>query len=215
MSVQFREDVINNVRIEFEDDDPIEMIDAKLIAQKYPKYNEIMKCYDKNLYNIQFKAYDNNDIDEVREKYIACTKAISHLNISPKLVDFITICDSLILGEIEDGIKKYPPVSDISGIYAIVTEKYGISILSKYLDNNQQYSGPGISAKKILNNKSYFSRMFPETKIPKYISDQIKDILKQMYSCGWNHDDVHAGNFLIENNIVKIIDFDCISKVMS
>ena len=33
-----------------------------------------------------------------------------------------------------------------------------------------------------------------------------------MKTAGWSHDDIHAGNFVVENDIVKIIDFDCISK---
>ena len=90
-----------------------------------------------------------------------------------------------------------------------------MSLLSKYLNNEEGKYKCIICADRILKNQNLFDKCFPTDKIPECIRYQVKLLLTLMKFYGWSHDDCHAGNFVVDdNNVVKVIDFDCVSKCL-
>ena len=53
----------------------------------------------------------------------------------------------------------------------------------------------------------------PQKYIPEHISEQIKTIILKLKETGWYHNDIHYGNFVVKDDIVKIIDFDSATRI--
>jgi len=54
---------------------------------------------------------------------------------------------------------------------------------------------------------------YDEKRVPDTSLCQIRPLVKTLLDAGWIHDDLHAGNFVENNGVVKIIDFDNIIHV--
>ena len=96
-------------------------------------------------------------------------------------------------------------------ISMIVTKNRGLSISEIYF-NNKKF-GPGTTSKYILVNPLCFQKWFPPDIIPKYITDQIIDICSKLSILGLSHDDIHPGNFVIDEDVVTLIDLAFMSNI--
>ena len=90
-------------------------------AEKYPEYNQLLQKYPSHKYFIIMKHIDKDNYEQNKNLVTLCYKDIDNLNISPKLIDIIIL-------------KEY----DSLVIYCIITEKYGVSLLEKYLNNGKR-----------------------------------------------------------------------------
>jgi hypothetical protein len=199
----FFEDKLHNVFCELASSRPATKY-VKIIAEKYKVYNEIVVKYPVERYHINIKLYDDDWYP--RENIINCSKTAGNADISPKFIEFIEL-GQLKVGYYEN--EKKHKYCDVRILCCIITEKYGISLLEKYLNNDVSYGGPGPDSKLILE---CFDDHFPSL-IPENIRQQIMPLLQKLESLGYKHDDVHAGNFLVKDDVVKIIDFDCVTPL--
>jgi serine/threonine protein kinase len=177
------------------------------IAEQYSIYNNLMHRYPKDTYCIVIKKCDY--ISEYKKEHKKLTElynSINNLSISPELIEIVKLTDTIEYGWYENGEKLS---FNFNILYCIVTKKYGVSLLEKYLNNDIiQFGGPGFTSNTF---NEYFDEFFPDT-IPSIIRSQIYPLVLKFKDAGWLHDDIHAGNFVVENDIVKIIDFDCVSR---
>ena len=217
---RFWENIEKEIYIEYQrgEIDPLEDYNVLItIAKTCTLYQDLVKNYPACGYHITLKTYSDLEIDNTRHKYITCAEDICDEKISPIFIDFICICGNFKYGfikrdEIGNKVKTYI-LDEISGIYAIITEKFGISLLQKYLNNNE-FQDRGLAETIILRDQTLFDKYFPSNNIPLYVCYQVKLILKIMIFCGWDHDDVHPKKFVInDDNIVKVIDFDNVFKL--
>lgn len=147
-------------------------------------------------------------------------KDIAHLNITPKLIE----CKQILkykTGYFRNNGEKiyynedwYNNIDIVNSIYVLVTEKYGISLAEKYMNwkDGDVTLGPGPDLSLLRNRPELFEKQFPSKIIPNHIRTQIIPLVKKLEDHGWHYDDIHAGNFVVHNDIVKIIDFDCVTK---
>jgi serine/threonine protein kinase len=159
-----------------------------------------------NIYIKLFCIYEDINIWGL-SNIINIYKDIHNLDITPALIE----CKKLIkyrIGYFYENTKIYEDEYDdkIGSVYMITTEAYGISLADKYSING---IGPGCTTS---NFNKYCDFYFPPDKIPEHIRNQIKTLIKCLRRVGWNHEDIHPGNFLIQNDIVKIIDFECAKR---
>lgn len=96
---------------------------------------------------------------------------------------------------------------DIFLIYLLVSECWGISLSKMY----NAKEGPGPTSIEILDDIDLFNEYFPKDIVPNNILAEIRLLLEELHSRGYVQDDCHGGNFLIKNDIIKIIDYDMIS----
>ncbi len=89
-----------------------------------------------------------------------------------------------------------------------VTERHGESLQDMY----NLRGGPGVRASEMLEDKYLFTLVFPP-EIPGNYRKQIKKLLRRLLDIGWDHADVHPGNFLIKDDVVKVIEFERMKKV--
>lgn len=131
------------------------------------------------------------------------------LHITPKLIKYenIKVCDLF-----DDNNM----ILDTYYYHYLVIEKYGESLWDLYSDNNweganiYEYYDAYIKALEGNTNKeelNVFNIMFPPC-IPNEIREQVKIIYQKMVTVGYLHQDMHAGNFLVKDGIVKVIDFN-------
>lgn len=134
---------------------------------------------------------------EFFEKEIHAYKVLAGLHITPKLISHGRTC--------YQDAEEY----EWFGTY-MVLEKYGVSVLEKYIPehNWHDYSGPGPS----YSDSFDFDEHFPLKWVPESVLSQIKMYLIKLQANGITHEDVHPGNFLVnEKGEVKVIDFECVS----
>lgn len=157
--------------------------------------DDLTSHYDQKQFYVKKKVHP--DISYRRE--VKIYKLVEGLNIALKLIEHGVIHH-------EEGHRDW---------YAtyIVTERYGVSLLNKYFDKHERglFDGPGTGSSNALNNPDLFEEMFPSTRLSDDIRKQIQAILRKLEAIGLVHEDIHAGNFLIDDSgIVKIIDFECV-----
>jgi hypothetical protein len=133
---------------------------------------------------------------------------IKNLHIAPKLLSQCKLFKAK-KGTIYTNGKEF--CDDEITVHLLLIERFGKSVAETYFPEPEY--GPGPPATSILNDDIEFDALFPQHIVPVNIRLSIRQLLLKLLEKGWCHDDVHAGNFLVdENEIVKIIDFDCISK---
>jgi hypothetical protein len=138
------------------------------------------------------------------KKNIKIYNDIGHLNITPPLIEYKQLFKFKV-GEIGDYEGKVYD-DKLGAVYMIVTERFGQSIATKYmgLDADDPRLGPGTYT-EAFDDKCY-DQFFPK-QIPENIRSQVKPLLHKLKEAGWQHEDIHAGNFVVKDEIVKIIDF--------
>lgn len=172
------------------------------IAKKHPYY--ITCSLNDNIYTKLFPMYDEWLLTGLSNT-INIYKDIENLDITPRLIEVYELVKYRI-GEYYDDNKYYDADDRVGIVYMIITEKYGISLADKYSIAQQ---GPGCDLSTFTK---YYDFYFPPNKIPDHIRSQIKPLLQKLFKAGWKHEDIHAGNFLVQDDIVKIIDFECASR---
>jgi len=156
-------------------------------GREYPGFDK----YRNNNYYIKIVA-ECEFVQDCREEYertLALYRDISSLNITPALVK------NIILHEDEDVF-----------MYGLVTERYGESLKQKYCKGYDAVPGP--DSYKVFQK---FDCYFLDT-IPLHVREQVKVLIIVLLEAGWVHCDLHAGNFVIDEGVVKIIDFDMVKK---
>jgi serine/threonine protein kinase len=155
-----------------------------------------------------WKVFAMHDDDSPLDEQLEIQAFAEQYNITPKLhLHYTEKWESGILRNnifINDGYEFL--------LITFVFDSFGISIADKYHIYN-----PPVTSEQLLN-LDLFDRYFPPVinnyGIPEHIRIQIKDILQILHLHGWCHQDVHAGNFLIKDDIVKIIDFGSVRKLI-
>ena len=138
---------------------------------------------------------------KLHEREVSNYQKLDGLIPLPKLVYHEFLFEALLLEEDDD-----PDDTETFYVSVIVTERCGKSISDVYFGGAMQ--GPGLRS----NHPNMMSECFPG--IPKNIQDKIQDILDRLHSLGVVHDDVHSGNFLIDDNgTVTIIDLALTSQI--
>lgn len=162
--------------------------------------------------HINVKVYYDYELDSGKDIYnniLQIHNDILHLNITPRLIDHqILYHDDEIF------------------IFCLITEKFGASLIDLYF--KRYLSIPGPNSLIILNNEEEFDEYFPKIEVklyqglyneiglPDFVRSQVLSLVKTLLDCGWIHDDLHCGNFVQDDTgVVKIIDFDRITKVTS
>lgn len=161
---------------------------------------------DKTVY---MKIYCMNELYDIEdlEKELQLHEDVKHLNISPPLIS----CQELLRFKVGylDGEEKIYEDPRLGVAWLITIERYGKSLSDKYF--NSEIGGPGPSARNL--DDETFDSLFPSERIPEDIRTQIRPLLQILKELGWCHDDIHVGNFVVRDDIVKIIDFNCISRI--
>lgn len=135
---------------------------------------------------------------------------IKDLDITPALISFKELT-KIRVGSLYHDEKQYD--DGFGTIYAIVTQRYGESLANKFFEYYDDDLLIGPCATDIINDDTIFDIYFSPINIPEDIRSQIRPLLLKLQEVGWEHNDVHAGNFLVDNNNnVKIIDFNCVSR---
>ena len=190
------------------DDESDRLTYLQVVGEKHPDYI----AYRSNN-KVHVKIYCLNEPFHIEhlEKNIQIYDNIGDLDITPPLIE----CRQLLkfkVGYFIEGVKYYED-DRLGAVYIIVTERYGQSLATKYmgLDADDPEQGPGPDTDNL--NEEDFNLFFPPEEIPKHIRDQIRPLLQKLKEAGWSHDDIHAGNFVVDNDVVKIIDFDCVSRI--
>ena len=180
----------------------------EILVVNHPDY-EAYKANNK----VHAKIYCLNEPFHIEhlEKNIQIYNNIGHLDITPPLIE----CKQLLklkVGYFIEG-EKYYEDDRLGAVYMIVTERYGQSLATKYmgLDADDPEQGPGPDTDNL--NEEDFNLFFPPEDIPEHIRNQIRPLLHKLKEAGWSHDDIHVGNFVVDNDVVKIIDFDCVSRI--
>ncbi len=69
------------------------------------------------------------------------------------------------------------------------------------------YRGPGEDTSTLISNPEYFDILFPQV-IPKNIKSQVWNIITTLYKLSIFLCDIHTGNFVVKDGIVKVIDLE-------
>lgn len=175
------------------------------IAKKHPYY--VTHSLNNNIYIKLFCIYEKWSLTGL-SNILNIYKDIEDLDITPALIEVKELIKCKI-GEFYDNTKIYDDEDDdkIGTVYMIVMENYGVSLADKY---SIIQKGPGCD---ISTFAEYYDFYFPPDKIPESIRIQIKPLLRKLLKAGWKHEDIHSGNFLVYNDVVKIIDFECASRI--
>jgi Lipopolysaccharide core biosynthesis protein (WaaY) len=176
----------------------------------YKKYRE-----NSDFYTQLYYILDDDKNIETLNNVAQIHKDLDYLQITPRLIKYEKLLKCRT-GWVEDGEKEYFDEDDerVGSIYIYVTEKYGISLAALYMNLpiDKPGTGPGYTALEIINNDKQFNEEFPPDKIPEHIRKQIIPLLYKIKEQGWNYNDVHVGNFVVNNDAVKIIDFKFVTK---
>ena len=153
------------------------------------KYRDDATLYTKVIVS-SFRLYER-EVDNYRK--------LDGLIPLPKLIHH----QSLFRGELREE-DDYPDEVETFHVSLIVTTRCGRSISDVYFNGGKQ--GPGIRS----NCPDVIDECFPG--IPQDVQNKIQDIFNRLHSLGIVHDDVHSGNFLIdENGNVTMIDLALMS----
>nr|WRK65275.1 putative protein kinases [Marseillevirus futianmevirus] len=60
----------------------------------------------------------------------------------------------------------------------------------------------------MLKDKTLFDRAFPPEKFPEQVRESVLELARCLYGESVDHMDFHAGNILMEDEILKVIDFE-------
>lgn len=131
-------------------------------------------------------------------------------NLSPKLIDS---------GYFEvTGLSTHPDeYPDVTFYVTYIITKYcGLSLSEKYIDETQRahYVGPGASSSPYYfrDTVKHWDTILPKSYIPDHISQKALNIINKLRAHGVYHDDIHPGNFLIDDkDHVYVIDFQSVS----
>lgn len=170
--------------------------ELEMKKQLLQKLDDLTSQYNKEQFYVKKQIhYGDNKIFYERE--VNAHKILDPLGITPRLVahDFI-------------------PNGDWFGSY-FVTERHGVSLFDKYFASNKDvdcedwfYDGPGYPSNE---NSRWFDYFFPVEIMPRNIRKQIRRIIDTLHENGIIHEDIHAGNFLVDDSgNVKVIDFEFI-----
>ncbi len=174
----------------------------KKIVINHITNNEIPKLVKKHYkenYYVNAKIHDSKKfINNEKKAY----KILIGTDIIPRLQEIIEYTYIFTYNDDEDNVE------DMIHVMIIVMEHEGESLAKKY----DLIEGPGLVATDVLVDNLLFNKLFDPTKLPVTIINSIKDILLIMINKGVIHEDVHAGNFLINSKgIVHVVDFECVS----
>ena len=184
------------------------------LNKKYNSYNMIPFIRDYTaLYPDRFVKISFTDPELNRPNEVDWYEELEELKVTPKLFDYGHLSD--------EKYKNHAKEINIEKVFFISTEKWGISVFDKYIDrveglnksDKDAYLGPGLFTSIYIRSPSMFDRSFPSAYIPEKIKKQIWNILMKLYDYGVEHFDIHTGNFVVKNGIVKIIDLDDCQRV--
>lgn len=68
-----------------------------------------------------------------------------------------------------------------------------------------------LSSKDMLKDGATFDRAFPPEKFPQEIRESVLELAQCLCDENADHRDFHAGNILMKDEILKVIDFECAS----
>lgn len=129
----------------------------------------------------------------------------------PQLIDF-GICEyEVSLERVGIDLDDEDRV-EVVDLYAcvLVTENCGVSIGELYKGCIDE--GPGTFSECFLK-EGLVDQYFPKEVVPNHVRCQIVTILQTLLDHGWSYGDIHGGNFLVKDDVVYIIDFECMEKV--
>ncbi|SPN79803.1 Divergent Serine/Threonine protein kinase [Cedratvirus Zaza IHUMI] len=90
--------------------------------------------------------------------------------------------------------------------YYVETELFGESLWKRL--GGEPCSGSVLSIRMGKENyidEEEFNTCFP---YPDYIKRQVRELIEKMHKAGVYHKDLHSGNVLLKDDVVKIIDFE-------
>lgn len=140
---------------------------------------------------------------------------IKHCNVAPQLLQygFITI-PNIIRNELcEDNVIIDKHIS--AHIKYMIIEKHGQSLFNKYagvIDFDDNLLGPGLVSEELLFSAGIFATAFPSF-IPADIRTQVYDIVWLLYQNNIRLNDIHLGNFVEKDGLVKVIDLEDITLI--
>lgn len=128
---------------------------------------------------------------------------IKDLDVAPRLLQY----GYLIIPNIVDRFS--------CKIIYMMTKKWGESLFDKYakdLEANKNYLGPGIYSEVLLFSPKTFAEHFPSF-LPIEIRNQVYDIVWLLYQNNIKLFDLHLGNFVEKDGLVKVIDMEDIKFI--
>lgn len=142
-----------------------------------------------------------HNLDYYRTEIKAYSKLLG-LDICPKLVDHGVLFEYKILSEKGFGKFYRTKISDFANqqtfyAYYIEVEMHGCSLAVDY--NVEDV--PCLDSRNVEEGFNF-------SPYPKFVKEQIKDLVERMHKAGVYHQDFYAGNLVIQDGKVKIIDFE-------
>nr|WIL04318.1 divergent serine/threonine protein kinase [Cedratvirus lena] len=159
----------------------------RIKGRKTTGYLKYKLDHDLVLYQNEIKAYSKlTDLD-------VCPKLLHH-----EVVFDCKVSYKLLGSTLEEDKGEFT----LYGYYLEV-ERYGVDLVEKF--GKASSSSVYCMNKDRPFNKQELALCFP---YPQHIQTQIIDLVEKMYKAGVYHKDLHSGNVLIKDEVVKIIDFE-------
>ena len=159
----------------------------RMKERKTTGYLKYKLDHDLLLYHNEIKAYSKlTDVD-------VCPKLLDHGVLFECQVSY-----QLLGSNLEKDKGEFTLYS-----YYIEVEHHGVDLVEKFGKASTSSMYYMCIDKPV--NKQELALCFP---YPQHIQTQIIDLVDKMYKAGVYHKDLHSGNVLIKDEVIKIIDFE-------